>query len=57
MVYFKTSGSVIKMQVMDRQNKNKNTARCTVCQKETDLLTMGDTELDSHAFSKKHTTK
>ena len=39
------------------KTKNKKTARCTLCQKEIDLLTMGNVALDSHAFSKKQTTK
>ena len=39
------------------KTKNKKTAPCTLCQKEIDLLTMGNVALDSHAFSKKQTTK
>ena len=39
------------------KTKNKRTARCTLCQKETDLSTMGSATLDSHGFCKKHTTK
>ena len=37
--------------------KNKKTARCTLCQKEIDLSTMGSVALDSHAFSKKTRNK
>ena len=36
--------------------ENKRTARCTLCQKEIDLLSMGSAALDLHGFSQKHRT-
>ena len=39
------------------KTKNKKTAQSTLCQKEIDLSTMVSAAFDSHAFSKKHTTK
>ena len=43
---------------MDSQNeKNKQTAQCTLCQKEIDLSTKGSTLLDLHAFGTKNTAE
>ena len=37
------------------KTKYKKTTRCTLCQKEIDLSTMGSDAIDSHAIIKKYT--
>ena len=39
------------------QDKNKNYAKCVLCLKDIDLLTMGSAALDSHAKGAKHKAK
>ena len=39
------------------QDKNKNYAKCVLCLKDIDLLTMGSATLDSHAKGAKHKAK